>query len=81
MKHLINILYGITQQGDIFQNNSVKSIESYCGLSKNVLTWTGGRGIFENDSVKSDCRDKSDVSKTAYQWIVLNHSTRRDLSK
>ena len=33
----------------------------------NVWICTGGWGIFENSSVESDIRDKSDVNKTADQ--------------
>ena len=67
IKHLINRLYEITQQGYISQNNSVKYIESYCRWSNNVWTITDRQGVFENDSVESDCREKSDVNETDYQ--------------
>ena len=39
----------------------------------NVWIFTGGQGIFENSSVESDSRDKSDLNETADQQIVWNH--------
>ena len=48
---------------------------------KNVWTLTGGRGMFENDSVESDCRGKSDGKETADQKFVWNHSAGGGLSK
>ena len=56
MKHLINRLYGITQKGDIYRKNSVKLIESGCRWLKNIWTRTERQGIFEIESVESDCR-------------------------
>ena len=35
-----------------------------------------GGGGSENDSVESDFRDKTDVNKTDYLYIVWNNSTR-----
>ena len=58
-------MYGTTQQGNISKNNSVKSIESDCRCSKNAWTHTERQGILENDSVESDCRDRSVVNETA----------------
>ena len=60
-------MYGITQQGEIFLNDSVKLIESDCRWSNNVWNCTERQVIFENYSVESDCRDKSDVNETADQ--------------
>ena len=60
-------MYGLTQQDEISQNNSVKSIESDYRQSNNVWNHTEIQGIFVNDSVESDSRDKSDVNETDYQ--------------
>ena len=42
----------------------------------NVWICTVGWGIFENSSVESDSRDKSDVNETYDQQIVWIHSIR-----
>ena len=41
----------------------------------NVWICTGGWGNYENSSVYSDSRDKSDVNETTDQYIVWNHLT------
>ena len=65
MKQLINRLYGITQQGDIFRNDSVQSIEYIAADWWNVWICTRGWGILENSSVESDSRYKYGVNETA----------------
>ena len=42
----------------------------------NVRNCTWVWGIFEDYSVESNIRNKSDVNKTADQYIVWNNSTR-----
>ena len=42
----------------------------------NVWICTVGWGIYENISVESDSRDKSDVNETVDKYIVWIHSTR-----
>ena len=67
MKQLINSLYGITQQGDIFRNDSVKCIESDFSWSMECMDLHRGVGYFENSSVESDSRDKYGVNELADQ--------------
>ena len=44
----------------------------------NVWIFAGGWDIFEDSSVESYIRDKSDLNETADQQIVCNQSTRGD---
>ena len=65
MKQLIDRLYGITQQGDIFRSVGVNQ-QNYIEADQwNVWTCTGGWGIFEDYSVESYRRDKSDLNETS----------------
>ena len=67
MKQIINRLYGITQQGGNFRNDSVSSIESDCSWSMECMDFHRGWGIFENYSVESDRGDNSGVNETPDQ--------------
>ena len=64
-----------------FKNNSVKPIESDCKWSNNVCTHSVGRGIFENDSIEYDYRDKYNVNETSDWLIERNDLTRIDYLK
>ena len=62
-KQMINILYGITQQGDNYRNNSENKHNYIASDRCNVWTCTERQVSFESYSVESDCRDKYVVKK------------------
>ena len=78
MKQLIDRLYEIIQQGDIFWNDSAKAILLYCSwLIECMDLPRGGREGVENYSADSDYRGKYDVNETADRQIEWNKPTRR----
>ena len=67
MKQLINRLYGITQQGEIFEMIVQNLYNDIAADQWNVWNCTGEWGILENYSVESDRGDKSGVNEIADQ--------------